>query len=100
MVKGQGHGDLKTSKPRLHRPMVIKVDEYVVSAQQVTTIDFGVIRSKVKVTVTLNPKSCTFGPLVIKVGDYVVSDEQMTPFYFWISRSKVKVIVTFNFRLN
>ena len=58
-VKGQGHSDPKPENLiwSTHSPMVIKLCGYVDGGWQMTPIYFGVCMSKVKVTVTLNPKT-------------------------------------------
>ena len=40
-----------------HWPVVFQVSGYVPSGQQMTPIDYGISRLKVKITVSMNPKS-------------------------------------------
>ena len=75
----------------------MKVNREVGHERQMTPIDFGLIRSKVKVTGARNSKSFpddnwkTLGPRIMKVNREVGHVWQMTPIDFGLIRSKVKV---------
>ena len=88
---------LSTNNSRVHSPVLIKLCAYVPGGQQMTPTHFGIRRSKVKVTVTLNPKilsALTPGECIdlwsSKLSERVTDWLPDDPYSFWDPQVKVQ----------